>query len=137
MSGVSLVRPPRPRKGQALFKGQMKKQSKLQRKRRVRAKVSGIGLRPRLSVFRSNRFTDAQIIDDTKGKTLVSFSSRHLPTKTSKTNKTEIAGLVGEELAKRAKRKKITKVVFDKGSYRYHGRVKALAEGARKGGLKF
>lgn len=115
----------------------MKKQNKLQRKRRVRAKVFGTETRPRLSVFRSNRFIDAQIIDDTKSKTLVSFSSRHLPAKTSKTNKTETAGLVGEELAKRAKRKKITKVVFDRGSYKYHGRVKTLAEGARKGGLKF
>ena len=115
----------------------MKKQSKLQRKKRVRAKVSGTSERPRLSVFRSSKFIYAQVIDDTKSKTLVSFSSRSLPAKTAKVGKTEKAGLVGEGLAKEAKKKKITKVVFDRGSYKYHGRVKALAEGARKGGLKF
>jgi len=115
----------------------MKKKSKWQRKRRVRAKVFGTSARPRLSVFRSNKAIYAQIIDDTKNQTLVSFSSRHLPAKVAKVTKTEVAGLVGEELAKRAKRKKIVKVVFDRGSYKYHGRVKALAEGARKGGLEF
>jgi large subunit ribosomal protein L18 len=99
-----------------------------QKKRRVRSKIRAVGKRPRLSVFRSNKFIYAQIIDDEKGKTLVSSSGKKA---------TKLAFGVGEELAKLAKGKKIAKVVFDRGSYRYHGRVKALAEGARKGGLNF
>lgn len=91
----------------------------------------------RLSVFRSAKFIYAQIIDDTKGKTLAAYSSRHLGKEKGKLTKTEAAGLVGEELAKRAKAKKISQIVFDRGANKYHGQVKALAEGARKAGLKF
>ncbi len=107
------------------------------RKKRVRSRIRGITERPRLSVFRSNKQIYAQIIDDTLGKTLVSFSSKNLPkAKVSKMSKQEIAALVGEELAKAAKSLKISRAVFDRGGYRYHGRVKQVAEGARKGGLE-
>ncbi|MGB6838742.1 MAG: 50S ribosomal protein L18 [Microgenomates group bacterium] len=110
----------------------------LQRKKRVRAKLPKKEGRLRLSVFRSSKYIYAQIIDDIKGETLVSFSSRQLSReKTAKENRTEIARTVGEELAKRAKKAKITKVVFDRAGYKYQGKVKALAEGARKGGLEF
>jgi len=108
----------------------MGKQQIKQRKARVRVKILGRESRPRLSVFRSNRFIYGQIIDDKKGKTLVSFSGKGKA-------KTKVAFMVGEKLAKLALAKKIKSVVFDRGSYRYHGRVKALAEGARKGGLEF
>lgn len=95
-----------------------------QKKDRVRAKIRKLGDRPRLSVFRSNKFIYAQIIDDDKSVTLVAA-------------KGEKASLVGEDLAKKAVAKKIKDVVFDRGSYKYHGRVKILAEAARKGGLNF
>lgn len=91
--------------------------------------------RPRLSVFRSNKQIYAQIIDDVKRKTLVSFSSKDLA-KMEKDN-LSAAKAVGEGLAKKAKAKKIKEVVFDRSGYKYHGRVKALAQGAREGGLKF
>jgi len=113
---------------------------RLQRKRRVRSKVNGDEKRPRLNVFRSNRHVFAQIIDDLKGKTLVSMSDLEIksPAKKeqAKMTKKETASLVGEELAKKALKKKIKKVVFDKGGYKYHGRVKEVASGARKGGLE-
>lgn len=113
----------------------MVKDSKYQRrKKKVRAKIFGTEDRPRLSVFRSNKSIYVQVIDDTKGVTLVSLSDKKLA---KKMTKTERARKTGEELAKKAKAKKISKVVFDRGGYRYHGRIKALAEGARKGGLKF
>ena len=105
---------------------------KLQRKARIRAKVRSISTLPRLTVFRSNNYIYAQIIDDTKHQTLLGASEP----KETKGTKTDRAKLVGQELAKMALEKKITKVVFDKGSYAYHGRVKALAEGAREGGLQ-
>jgi large subunit ribosomal protein L18 len=113
-----------------------KKEKFLKRKKRVAAKISGTAKRPRVSVFKSNKDIYAQIIDDVKGHTLASFSSKNIKD-TGKKTKTEIAGLVGEALAKSAKAKKITEVVFDRSGFKYHGRVKALAEGARKGGLKF
>jgi large subunit ribosomal protein L18 len=113
----------------------MDKKAFLQRKSRVRAKVFGTKDRPRLSVYRSARAIYAQIINDEKRETLISVSDRSLAGK--KQTKTEKAGLVGEMLAKKAVIKKIKKIVFDKGGYKYHGRVKALAEGARKGGLEF
>lgn len=115
-----------------------KRLGRQRRRRRIRAKVKGTSKRPRLSVFRSNNYLYAQIIDDSRGETLVSFSSRNLSKKdlAGKT-KLETAKLVGEALAQKAKQKKIKKVVFDRGGYQYHGRVKALAEGARKGGLEF
>lgn len=107
--------------------------SKKKRKVRTRAKIKGIPNRPRLSVFRSNKAIYAQLIDDDKGITLVSAREKKLGKKT----KIERAQEVGKILAERALKKKIKTVVFDRGQYRYHGRVKALAEGARKGGLKF
>ena len=110
---------------------------RLTRRKRVRSKVYGSLSRPRLSIFRYNRHVYAQIIDDSKGKTLVAVSEKDLSKLNSKLNKTQIANLVGEMLAKKAARKKIMKVVFDRSGYKYHGRVKALADGARKGGLEF
>jgi large subunit ribosomal protein L18 len=107
------------------------------RKRRVRAKVSGTAKRPRFSVYRSNKSVYAQLINDEKQATVASFSSKKLSkAEKEKKSKTEIAHLVGEKLAEIAKKAKISSVVFDRSGYRYHGRVKALAEGARKGGLK-
>ena len=114
----------------------MLKSGFIQRAKRVRAKVSGTSARPRLSVFRSNRGIFAQIIDDEKGKTLVSISTRQKALEDTKT-KSEGAERAGELLAKAALKAKIKKVVFDKSGYRYHGRIKALADGARKGGLEF
>ncbi len=105
----------------------------MQRTRRNRAKISGSHERPRLAIFRSNRFLYAQLIDDDKGKTLVSASSREVK---SGKSKTDTAILVGELIAKRAIDAKIKKVVPDRRSYQYHGRIKALIEGARKAGLQ-
>jgi large subunit ribosomal protein L18 len=102
---------------------------------RVRSKVRGTVDRPRLSVFRSNRAIWAQIIDDSKGRTLASAASVHVTEKGL--SKKDQAAKVGELLAKRAKAAGIERVVFDRGSYLYHGRVKALADGARQGGLDF
>jgi large subunit ribosomal protein L18 len=102
---------------------------------RVRSKARGTAERPRLSVFRSNRAIWAQVIDDGSGRTLASAGSVHITEKgLSKKNQ---ATKVGELLAERAKAAGIEQVVFDRGSYLYHGRVKALAEGARQGGLDF
>ncbi len=105
----------------------------IQRKRRVRSRIEGTATRPRLSVFRSSVHIYGQLIDDDKQKTLAAMSD--LKIKTGK--KTEKAGLVGEALAKLALAKKIKKVTFDRNGFKFHGRVKALAEGARKGGLEF
>lgn len=106
----------------------------LRRKRKVRAKILGAKARPRISVFRSINHIYSQIIDDSKGETLVSASDLELKVGASGV---VVAGQVGELLAKKAKAKKITKVVFDRGGYKYQGRVRSLAEGARKGGLTF
>ncbi len=110
---------------------------KQQQKRRVRVrgKFFGTSDRPRLSVHRSNRYISAQIIDDIKRETLVGLTSKNL--KDQKAAPIEKARLLGEKIAKIATKKKIKKVVFDRGSYQFHGQVKALAEGARKGGLEF
>ena len=102
---------------------------------RVRSKVRGDAERPRLSVFRSNKAIWAQIIDDSVGRTLASAASIDLTEKGL--SKTDQAAKVGEMLAERAKTAGIERVVFDRGPYLYHGRVKALAEGARQGGLDF
>ena len=103
----------------------------------MRGKVLGTDKKPRLSVFRSNKHIYVQLIGNS-GKILLGISDKVLNKKLiQKRSKTEIAKALGEELAKRAKRKKISSAVFDRGGYKYHGRVKALAEGARKGGLKF
>jgi len=96
------------------------------RKRRVRAKIKGVSDRPRLTVYRSNKFIYGQIIDDSKHTTLVSESGIK-----------RSASEVGAKLAKKAKAKKITQVVFDRAGYKYHGVIKSLAQGARKEGLKF
>ena len=110
------------------------KNQKQKRLNRVRAKLAkNVGI-PRLSVFRSNSHIWAQIIDDKHGKTLVATSSKTLK---SEGTKTEIATIVGQEIAKLAVAKNILNIRFDRGLYKYHGRVKALADAARLGGLKF
>lgn len=114
-------------------KNKDKKIRDTRRHAKVRAKIAGNSARPRLSVFRSNRGMFLQIIDDLNGKTLVSAASSEVKAKT----KTEAALALGKLIATKAKDKKIEAIVFDRGAYRYHGRVKAVAEGAREGGLKF
>ena len=109
---------------------------RIKRHKRVRAKIAGTPERPRLNVFRSNANIYAQIIDDTKGVTLVAASSLEKGFE-GRGNNCEAATKVGEAIAQRAKDKGIDTVVFDRGGYLYHGRVQALAEGAREGGLQF
>jgi len=117
------------------MKTKNKKQKRNDRHRRIRAVVKGTEFKPRLSVFRSNKNLWAQLIDDEKGGTLASASSLELK-KEHKIAKIE-PEKVGELLAQKAVAKKINNVVFDRGGYKYHGSIKMLAEGARKGGLKF
>lgn len=112
-------------------------EARCERHARVRAKVVGTANVPRLNVFRSNSNIFAQIIDDEKAVTLVSASSIDKELKLTNGSNVEAATKVGELLAKRAKDKKIKKVVFDRGGYLYHGRVKALADAARENGLEF
>jgi large subunit ribosomal protein L18 len=109
-------------------------QNRLRRRRRVRAKVRGSAERPRLSVFRSNRGIQAQLIDDVRGHTLAAVSWTEPELK--ELARMEQAKRAGELLAQRAKEAGVERCVFDRGGYRYHGKVKALAEGAREGGLK-
>ena len=111
------------------------RQARERRHRRIRGKVVGTAERPRLAVFRSNKGIFAQLIDDESGKTLAGASWLGLGT--FKGSKTEQAAEVGKAVAAAAKKAGIEDVVFDRGGYLYHGRVKALAEGAREGGLKF
>ncbi len=113
--------------------------ARLRRHARVRQRITGTPERPRLAVFRSLTHIYAQIIDDTAGRTLVSAADVEAGVRkaTDKKTKTQVAELVGAAIAKKAKEKGITQVVFDRGGFRYHGRVKALAEAARKGGLNF
>ena len=111
-----------------------KKTKRVIRHRRVRAKIKGTALVPRICVFRSNRHIYCQLIDDEKNKTIIIASDIEVKLKGKKS---EVAGKVGELLAKKAQDKKIEKAVFDRSGYQYHGRVKALADGARKGGLKY
>src|SRR5581483_4927960 len=108
---------------------------RLKRRRRVRAKVQGSAERPRISVFRSNRGVFAQLIDDEAGRTLASVSWTEDALKGL--SRLDQARRAGETLAERAKGAGIERAVFDRGGYQYHGRVKALAEGAREGGLRF
>lgn len=103
-------------------------------RRKIRGSISGTAARPRLSVFRSNKQIYAQLIDDVAGKTLLATSSAKLDVKT---NKIDIASIVGKTLAEKAVEFGIKEVVFDRGGYLYHGRIKSLAEGAREGGLVF
>jgi len=112
-----------------------KPQSRLRRRRRVRAKVRGNAERPRLSVFRSNRGIGAQLIDDVAGHTVAAVNWTEGDLKELKSM--DQAKRAGELLAERAKAAGVESVVFDRGGYRYHGRVKALADGAREGGLTF
>jgi large subunit ribosomal protein L18 len=112
-----------------------KPQARLRRRRRVRAKVRGTAERPRLSVFRSNRGIQAQVIDDVSGRTVAAVNWTESDLKSMKSM--EQAKRAGELLAERAKAAGVETVVFDRGGYRYHGRVKALADGAREGGLAF
>lgn len=113
-----------------------KRKKRQARAQRVRAKISGSADQPRLCVFRSNKHVYAQLIDDAKAVTVASASDLDLK-KTDKKTKLELAALVGQELAKKAGELKVVKAIFDKGPYKYHGIVKALADGARQGGLKF
>ena len=106
-------------------------------KRRIRSTVSGSAARPRMSVFRSNKEIYVQLVDDMEGKTVLAASSAEKGIAGEKTNKTEIAAKVGRLIAEKATEAGIENVVFDRNGYLYHGRVKALAEGAREGGLKF
>jgi large subunit ribosomal protein L18 len=108
-----------------------KKEKRYRRHKRVRAKIFGKKEKPRLCVFRSAKHIYAQIIDDERGKTMVSASDLELKKVKDKAKE------VGKLIAKKALEKKIEKVIFDRGGYNYHGKVKALAEGAREGGLKF
>jgi large subunit ribosomal protein L18 len=113
-------------------------QQRIRRKKRVRRKVSGSEERPRLSVFRSAKNISAQIINDELGQTLVSVSTYTKDLKGNKDNgNIKGAKALGKMIAQKAKTQKIVQVVFDRGGYLYHGRVKALAEGAREEGLKF
>jgi large subunit ribosomal protein L18 len=114
---------------------QTKPQARLRRRRRVRAKVRGTVERPRLSVFRSNRGIGAQLIDDVNGHTLAAVSWTEGDLKSLA--RMEQAKKAGELLAERAKAAGVETCVFDRGGYRYHGKVKALADGAREGGLRF
>jgi large subunit ribosomal protein L18 len=113
-----------------------KPEARARRHRRVRGKISGTAERPRLVVHRSNRGIHAQLVDDDAGHTLAAASSLQLK-KSFKGTKTDQAAEVGKLLAANAKKAGIERVVFDRGGYLYHGRVKALAESAREGGLSF
>lgn len=109
-----------------------KKEGRVRRHARIRAKISGTPERPRLAIFRSNRYISAQLIDDTKGMTLASATSRGM-----KGGMREVAAKVGEDIAKAAKGKGVTTVVFDRGGFNYGGTIESLAKGARDGGLAF
>ncbi|MDA7028257.1 50S ribosomal protein L18 [Bacillus sp. CLL-7-23] len=114
-----------------------KNAARLKRHARVRAKLSGTAERPRLNVFRSNKHIYAQVIDDANGVTLVSASTLDKDFNAENSGDASAAAKVGELVAKRASEKGITNVVFDRGGYLYHGRVKALADAAREAGLEF
>jgi large subunit ribosomal protein L18 len=114
-----------------------KSTARLKIKYRIRKKISGVSAKPRLSVFRSNADIYAQLIDDENGQTIASASSRDKDIKAQKVTKTEKGKLVGSVIARKATELGLTTVVFDRGGYIYHGRVKAVAEGAREGGLQF
>ena len=112
------------------------REARARRHRRIRRRIYGTAERPRLFVFRSNRGIQAQLVDDAEAKTLASASHTQLK-KTFKGTKSDQAAEVGKLLAEQAKKAGIETIVFDRGGYLYHGRVKALADGAREGGLRF
>jgi large subunit ribosomal protein L18 len=116
-----------------------KEKTRLARKARIRRSITGTAERPRLSVFRSSKYIYAQIIDDLTHKTLVSCSSveKDIRSKVKSSRDLAAATLVGKEIATRAKAQKISSVVFDRNGYFYHGRIKAIADGAREAGLTF
>ncbi|MBM7663347.1 large subunit ribosomal protein L18 [Bacillus mesophilus] len=114
-----------------------KNSTRKKRHARVRSKLTGTAQRPRLNVFRSNQHIYAQVIDDTNSVTIASASTLDKELSVSSTGNTEAAKAVGELVAKRAKEKGVSSIVFDRGGYLYHGRVKALADAAREAGLEF
>jgi len=116
------------------MKTNIKTEKRVRLHKKIRSRVSGTAERPRLAVFRSNRYMYAQLIDDVKGVTVVSASDLSL---SEKMNKVERARTVGKTLAEAAKKEKITSVVFDRGGFSYRGRVQALADAAREAGLLF
>jgi large subunit ribosomal protein L18 len=118
-------------------KAQHRRQARLRRHRRVRKSVIGLPDRPRLAVFRSARHIYVQVIDDTKGTTLAAASTLEESLKSAKVKKTDRAKSVGSLIAERAKAAGVTQVAFDRGGYAYHGRIAALADAAREGGLEF
>ncbi len=113
-----------------------KSEHRIRRHRRVRKKVSGTAQRPRLAVFRSNKHIYVQAIDDTTGRTLVSASTMEADARTGATSTVDAAKQVGKRVGERAKAAGITTVVFDRGGFKYHGRIAAVAEGAREAGLE-
>ena len=119
-------------------KNKLKNEARLKKARRVKAKISGTAAVPRLVVYRSQKHIYAQLVDDTAGSTLVSSSTQNkeMKGKVSGKSKREVSKMVGSQIAEQAKKKDITKAVFDRNGYLYHGRVKAVAEGARENGLK-
>lgn len=112
-----------------------KKQKRMRRRMRVRAKIKGTASRPRLSLFRSNRDLLLQLIDDAAGRTIASASGREIKKKEKK-GRVALASVLGALIAQKAQEKKITEAVFDRGGYRYHGAVRAVAEAAREAGLR-
>lgn len=114
-----------------------KRDRRLRIKKRIRKVVTGTTDAPRLSVFRSNKEIYAQLIDDAKGTTIASASSRDKEFAKKKGTKSEIAAMVGKSIGEKAKKSGVTKVSFDRNGYLYHGRVKSLADGARESGLEF
>lgn len=117
----------------------LRKKARLKRKRSIRKRLSGTGQRPRLCVFRSSKHIYAQIVDDISGSTLAAASTveKDVKEQSGFANKVEAANFIGERVAKRAIEKGIKQVVFDRNGFLYHGRVKALSDGARKAGLEF
>jgi large subunit ribosomal protein L18 len=114
-----------------------KSSARIKIKYRIRKKISGVAVKPRLSVFRSNADIYVQLINDDNGQTIAAASSRDKDIKAQKVTKSEKSKLVGNAIARKASELGISTIVFDRGGYLYHGRVKAVAEGAREGGLQF
>lgn len=119
------------------MKSKSKQLNRSRRHGRIRAKITGTKLKPRVSVFKSNKHIFVQFIDDSTGKTILSSKIVSSAKSKLKGKKTEKAAEIGKVIATKAKEAGITDVVFDRGGYKYHGRVKALADGLRAGGLKF